>query len=204
MPGCPGKLSAIQSMAPARWKNSGAESLNRLCRNAHVACHVNMGNSWLIKVLGTVGRCTQGPVVSQSTYCKARPSCSKYPSTYEGTAHECRQASAPIRSRYPPSCMLAVATGVLQRAARGSKLPEFWKSTLVPVLVVVQSCWNSILQGFNDRPPSNRQCITHFPHRPLSPTRSGHLSQQRDTPSSCLDLLLFPSSRLPACPCPAL
>lgn len=27
--------------------------------------------------------------------------------------------------------MLSVATGVLQRAARGSKLPEFWKSTLV-------------------------------------------------------------------------
>lgn len=54
-----------------------------------------------------------GPVVSQSTYCKARLSCSKYQSIYVGTAHECRQPSAPIKSRYPPSCMLAVATGIL-------------------------------------------------------------------------------------------
>lgn len=102
-----------------------------------------------------------------------------------------------------PACY-QVATGVLQRAARGSKLPEFWKSTRVPVLVVVQSCWNLILQGFNDRPsaikPPPCQCITHFPHRPLSLMRSGRLLQQQDTPSSCLHFLLLLSPRLPACP----
>lgn len=87
------------------------------------------------------------------------------------------------------------------------KAARVLKSTLVPVLVVVQSCWNLILQGFNDRPPSNRlpaSATRIFHHRPLSHMRSGHLLQQRDTPSSCPHFLLLSSSRLPACPCPAL
>lgn len=117
-------------------------------------CHVN------VLVTATVGRChTCTPCrqagVNQPTYC------TDVDEKYLGTPnYAVRMNTGRRRDQSNPGtrspAYYQVATGVLQRAARGSKLPEFWKSTRVPVLVVVQSCWNLILQGFNDRLPSNR------------------------------------------------